>query len=502
MALLILSSLVISIFTFFIYIILARRERFKLREKIGLSGPEPHWFLGNLKQTAERKEKLGYDDANRWFNELHEQYGETFGIYYGSQMNIVISNEKDIKEVFIKNFSNFSDRSVPSIYEANQLTASLLMNSYSSGWKHTRSAIAPIFSTGKMKAMQETINSKVDLFLDILREKASSGQKWDIYDDFQGLTLDVIGKCAFAIDSNCQRDRNDVFYVNAKKYISNIDIRHSKIIAASVLLPELSTFWKALYKYTPLADAEIPLVEGLSNVYERRRGGEGSDSVDLLKLLLNREDDKSKPMTKQEVIENCFAFLLAGYETTSTAMTYCSYLLSKYPNVQQKLYEEIMEAKENGGLTYDSIHNMKYLDCVYKETLRFYPPVIHFIRRLCREDITIRGQFYPKGAIVVCLPHTVHRNPENWDSPEEFHPERFENWEEKSSSLKWIPFGVGPRYCVGMRFAEMEFKTTIVKLLDTFELKQFEGEADLIPDCNGVIMRPNDPVRLHLKPRN
>lgn len=97
MALLILSSLVISIFTFFIYIILARRERFKLREKIGLSGPEPHWFLGNLKQTAEfvilkikktyhliilisrRKEKLGYDDANRWFNELHEQYGETFG---------------------------------------------------------------------------------------------------------------------------------------------------------------------------------------------------------------------------------------------------------------------------------------------------------------------------------------------------------------------------------------------------------------------------------------
>lgn len=110
--------------------------------------------------------------------------------------------------------------------------------------------------------------------------------------------------------------------------------------------------------------------------YERRRGGEGSDSVDLLKLLLNREDDKSKPMTKQEVIENCFAFLLAGYETTSTAMTYCSYLLSKYPNVQQKLYEEIMEAKENGGLTYDSIHNMKYLDYVYKETLRCYPPVI------------------------------------------------------------------------------------------------------------------------------
>ncbi|EFO88344.1 CRE-CYP-25A2 protein [Caenorhabditis remanei] len=506
MAFLILTAILASFITFFGYILVTRRERFRLREKIGLSGPEPHWFLGNLKEIVERKEKLGYDDSNEWFNVLHKKFGETFGIYFGTQMNIVLSNEEDIKEVFIKNFSNFSDRIVPPIFVENKLNASLLQNTYATGWKHTRSAIAPIFATGKMKAMHETINSKIETFLEILKEKSESGEKWDIYEDFQGLTLDVIGKCAFAIDSNCQRDRNDVFYVNARKFISNIDIRHSKIISSSFILPELSWLWRFMYKYTGLAAAEIPLVDGLSDVYERRRGGEGSDSVDLLKLLLDREDDKTKGMTKQEVIENCFAFLLAGYETTSTAMTYCSYLLSNYPEVQQKLNEEIEETKrtKQGGLNYDSIHQMKYLDAVYKETLRYYPPVIHFINRSCLSDITIRGQFFPKGSVVTCLPHTVHRNEANWENPDEFNPDRFlDTNEDKSSTtqLKWIPFGVGPRYCVGMRFAEMEFKTTIAKLIEKFELSIIKGEPDLIPDCNGVIMRPKDPVRLNLKLR-
>ncbi|UMM21780.1 hypothetical protein L5515_003313 [Caenorhabditis briggsae] len=201
-------------------------------------------------------------------------------------------------------------------------------------------------------------------------------------------------------------------------------------------------------------------------------------------------------MTKKEVIENCFAFLLAGYETTSTAMTYCSYLLAKYPEIQKKLWQEIKLVKNEGTLDYDSIHSMKYLDAVYKETLRYYPPVIHFISRTCLSDITIRGQFYPKGCSVTVQGNTIHRSESNWDHPDIFDPDRFlaENTEatEKSTNLKWIPFGVGPRFCVGMRFAEMEFKMTIAKLIDKFELRIPMGEMDLIPDCNGVIMRPKD----------
>ncbi|KAF1760486.1 hypothetical protein GCK72_008735 [Caenorhabditis remanei] len=444
---------------------------------------------------------MGYNNAQEWHLQMRKKYGDRYAIFFGQQLSIFLCNEEDIKEVFIRNFSNFSDRGVVDIFRETKLNASLLQNTYADGWKHVRSAIAPIFSTGKMKAMHETMNTKIGTLLEILEEKSESGEKWDIYDDFQGLTLDVIGKCAFAIDSNCQRDRNDVFYVEARNFITNIDLRQNPLIGTSIIIPELMWLWKLLYRFTGLASAELPMVGGLHNVYKRRRGGEGSDSVDLLKLLLDREDDKTNGMTKKEVIENCFAFLLAGYETTSTALTYCAYLLSRYPEVQQRLYEEIEETKRTKhGLDYDSIHQMKYLDAVYKESLRYYPPVIHFISRTCLSDITINDQFYPKGCLVTVQANTVHRNKANWENPDKFDPDRFLESAE-SNQLKWIPFGIGPRYCVGMRFAEMEFKTTIVKLIEKFELSRIEGEPDLIPDCNGVIMRPKDPVRLSLKLR-
>ncbi|KAF1762916.1 hypothetical protein GCK72_011180 [Caenorhabditis remanei] len=353
-----------------------------------------------------------------------------------------------------------------------------------------------MFAAGKIKAMHETVSLKIDTFLEILEEKSrNSEEKFDIYEDFQRLSLDIIGKCAFAIDSNCQRDETDVFYVQARKFVSSVDIRKSWILIASFMLPELSWIWKALYRFTDLAAAEIPLINGLSDIYERRLAGEGYDSVDLLKLLLDRG------MSKKEVTENCFAFLIAGYETSSTAMVYGAYLLAKYPDVQRKLYEEIKKMKTS-DLSYESIHQMKYLDAFYKETLRYYPPVIHFNAKVCQSDITIRNQFYPKGCVVKAQPYTIHRLSSNWERPEEFDPNRFLFSEESSSKLRWIPFGIGPRYCIGMRFAEMEFKTTMVKLVEKFELGIREGEdRDLIPECVGVILRPKGPVRLELKLR-
>lgn len=136
--------------------------------------------------------------------------------------------------------------------------------------------------------------------------------------------------------------------------------------------------------------------------------------------------------------------------------------------------------------------------------LHFFP-FFSFITRTCLADIVIRGQLIPKDAMVTVLSYTVQRNPTNWPNPSEFRPERFldseEDSEDPSRSLKWIPFGVGPRFCVGMRFAEMEFKTTIAKLVERFEIGIGEDEGELICDCNGVVMRPKDPVRLVLKKR-
>ncbi|CAB3401806.1 unnamed protein product [Caenorhabditis bovis] len=500
MAFIVVTTVFVAFISYLIYLLNQRRLFFKIRDEMGIGGPSPHFLIGNLKQIIERKKQIGYDDSYQFMAGLHEIYGKYVGIYLGRHLNIHVTDEDDIKEIYIKNFSNFSDRVVPPIFEQSKLISSLLQASYADGWKRIRSAIAPTFSTGKMRAMHHAVESKIDTFLKLIEEKVDSGEKFDIYDDYQALTLDVIGKCAFAIESNSLNNREEVFYVQARKFILHTDIRHSVLITSSFVFPEFTSIWKMFYRFSQLALSQAPLVGGLENVYERRKNGEGRGCVDLLELLIERENSVKDAMSKEEVIQNCFAFLLAGYETTSTALAFCTYLLAEHQQVQQKLYDEIQEVKAEQGFDYDSIHGMKYLDAVFKESLRVYPPVIHFITRVCLNDITINGQFFPKGTNVSVLPYNVHMNEKNWENAKKFIPERFLDWNDKGS-LKWIPFGVGPRYCVGMRFAEMEFKTAIVRLLDRFKLELYPDEPKLVPACNGVIMRPKDPVRLRLTKR-
>ncbi|CAI2353301.1 unnamed protein product [Caenorhabditis sp. 36 PRJEB53466] len=488
---------------FLVFLYFSRKKHYRIREKIGLKGPETHWLLGNLNGFIERKTKIGHDDAYDWFIELHEKYGETFGFFVGRQLDIIISNEEDIKEVLVKNFSNFSDRKEPEYMEGSSLSKSLFFSRYATGWKHSRVAISPIFSSGSMKAMFATVELKVDVFLNVLKEKSQRGERFDILEDFQALTLDVIAKCAFAIDSSCQTDRSDLFYVQAKEFVKNIDYRESWITTSGLFLQEFGSVWKYLYRFSGMAKPEKPLVQGLYDLYQRRMRGESSESVDLLNLMIQRNKRKQnadQKISEEEIVGNCFAVLLGGYDTSSTALTFLIYLLSKHPDVQEKLFEEIQNVKETCGINHDSIFGMKYLDAVYKESLRLYPPVYHAIVRVCLNDITIRNQFIPKGSCVTTMPYTVHRNEENWKNSNEFVPERFLDWNEKSS-LKWIPFGVGPRICVGMRFAEMEIKTTVVRMMEKFEMSVDSEQPEMITECDGIVMKPKDPVFIQLNER-
>ncbi|PAV83892.1 hypothetical protein WR25_14483 [Diploscapter pachys] len=465
-------------------------------KKMGLRGPKPSILIGNIPQFMREVDKAGYDDTFKLMAQWHKKYGNTYGMYFGGHMNIITRDETMIKEIFIKNFSNFANRQVPAMFKYNSLNQSLVQMTKEDGWKEVRSCLSPLFSTGKMKAMHETIKGKIDRFLDIIEKHAEINQVFDIYDDLQALSLEVIGKCAFAIESNVLYDRNDLFYIQAKEVFRQIDIKNSKLVGYSVMFPELTWLWKWLYPFSGFWAAEKPLIDGLSKVYDMRKAGEGAESVDILKLLLDKEEGlHALNLTKRQVVENCFAFLLAGYETTSTAMGYACYLLAKHQDVQKKLQDEIRETKDEKGLTYDTIHSMPYLDAVFKECLRLTPPVINFTGRECIEDIEINGLKIEKGTWIAIQIYAVHMDPDNWSDPEKFIPERFLDWNEKGS-LKWIPFGVGPRNCVGMRFAEMEFKMTLARLFDNYELRIPENVPKMIPVVNGIVMSPKDGVKV------
>ena len=199
--------------------------------------------------------------------------------------------------------------------------------------------------------------------------------------------------------------------------------------------------------------------------------------------------------------------MIAGYETTSTALSYVTYVLATHPEEQQKLQDHIdlyfKPETEHTMPTYEVISDMDYLDMFIRETLRMYPIAPTVITRQSTEDFHIKDVgTVPAGTAITVDMYNVHYNMELWGplNPHEFHPERFET---KRHPMAWIPFGAGPRNCVGMRFSLVEMKMLLVRLLKTYTLvgcgektrKPFEQLQEI------VVVAPKEAV-VRLQRRN
>jgi len=192
---------------------------------------------------------------------------------------------------------------------------------------------------------------------------------------------------------------------------------------------------------------------------------------------------------------------LAGYETTATALAYTFYLLVKHPDVQERLYEEIHEAEDD---SYATIQSLQYLDQVFSEALRIYPPVTGFISRACNEEYQIESFTLPKGCIVLAPVWDIHHDPDLWPDPWKFNPDRFSPCNKGAiKNMSYLPFGVGPRNCVGARLAQLEAKLVLFKLLKQVKLEaceRTEEKLDLL--CHTVITIPKNGVWVRAVPRS
>ncbi|GFU65374.1 cytochrome P450 9e2 [Trichonephila clavipes] len=184
----------------------------------------------------------------------------------------------------------------------------------------------------------------------------------------------------------------------------------------------------------------------------------------------------NKKLSMDELIAQCVVFFLAGYETTASTLSFATYMLALNQDIQNKLRAEVDHtlAENNGELTYQAINNMKYLDNVISETLRLFPPAIRLERvadanyKLESMDITI-----PKGMAINIPVYCMHRDPKYYPSPEIFDPDRFTAEERaKRDPYTYLPFGAGPRNCIGMRFALMEIKICLSHVIAKFKIKR------------------------------
>ena len=326
----------------------------------------------------------------------------------------------------------------------------------------------------------------------------------------------MISNVAFGIESNCKIGKLICFY---QKIYNRIFFQ----LGLEDPTSEFYKYGKRIFDFTPFEFMKLLLTATAPDL-SRRLGivttpKEATDFLhkvftqtikereaskiprnDFVQLLLNIRDTVS--LTNTEMAAEAFIFFTGGFETSSTTLTYAMYELALNQEIQQKLRMEIEDGLEenDGKMTYDLLFNLKYLDCVVKETLRKYP-VIPVMLRTCTKEYQIPGTklIIPKKNVILIPIYSIHHDAEYYPSPESFDPERFsvENSRDRHP-MTFLAFGEGPRGCIGERFGMLQVKIGLVKLLTNFDISvchkttipmRFKPAAPFIAPIDGMTLK-------------
>jgi cytochrome P450 len=218
--------------------------------------------------------------------------------------------------------------------------------------------------------------------------------------------------------------------------------------------------------------------------------GEQHDLLDL--LLTSRYEDTGEPMTEAQILDESLILFVAGHETSANAITWCLYLLSQHPEWYQAVRDEVMSA----GTTFQDLMQLQVTRRVIDETMRLYPPAWIIDRVSVGED-EILGYQYPGGTFTIQYIYGVHHDPDLWPNPEHFDPTRFEPERIKDQvPYSYLPFGGGPRLCIGNQFAMMEMLLVVSYVVRHYTL-DLVGDHPVVQPL--VTLRPKGDVMMELK---
>ncbi|XP_049535222.1 probable cytochrome P450 4d14 [Anopheles darlingi] len=371
-----------------------------------------------------------------------------------------------------------------------------LITSIGAKWDQRRKVITPAFHFKMLEDFLVIMNHQADVLIKKLTAHVG-GPDFDICDHVTYCALDIISESAMGVKLNTQHNPHTE-YVEAVQELSDIMFKRMFSLARDYKwvfrLQKASrrqnVLMKVVHDFAQLVINERK--KQLQNERERLLTNQELEETDvdgkrrmtLLDLLLNVTID-GKPLSDTDIREEVDTFMFAGYETTNLGISNACYHLSRNPAIQQKVYEEIQEIVGPDAarieLTNSTLQDLRYLDLVIKETLRITPSV-PIIGRRSAGDMTIDGVPVPKGMEFVILIYALHNDPEFYPEPERFDPERFsEEAQAARPPYSYIPFSVGARNCIGQRYAMLEIKTVLVKVLANYRLLPCEDKNRSLP---------------------
>lgn len=448
-------------------------------------GPAGTTMAGSLR--AMRRDELGMlvDAANR--------YGDVVRLELGPRLAhlpaFLIRRPDHVHHVLLE-----ARDSYPKSFDYRFLTRSLgqgLVTSEGQLWARQRRLIQPAFRHSHVLGFTEPM---IEASLDTARrweELAALRTPVDVASEMMRLALDIVGRTLFSSDlAGAVDEISPAVGLLVRDVVERMSSVAGLVTLSVPLLP--TTANRRVGRALRTLDAVVARL-----IARRRALAEDRRPADLLSALLGARDETTgEHMEDRQVRDEVMTFLIAGHETTANALAWTWYLLSTHPLVARRLRDELRSTLAGRELAAEDLDKLTYTSAVVHESMRLYPPVAAIGREAASDD-EIGGYPIPARSSVLISAWVSHRNPEFWPAPEVFDPERFLPGAPEHPRLAYLPFGAGPRQCIGAAFAQQEAMVALAVLVKRFAPVLLAGQR--VEPQLGVTLRPRYglPMTIH-----
>jgi cytochrome P450 len=439
-------------------------------------GPRGHLVLGSLREV--QRDPLGM------LRDGFRDHGDVVRLRFGTTRALLLAHPEHIGRVLHDNHRNYDKHNVDYAV-LRRLLGNGLLTSDGEFWRRQRRLMAPMFHRQRVAGFCNLmVNSTLEM-LERWDAMARSGESFDVAAEMTRLTLPIVAKALFSADVS-----DDAEAIGAALTEVNRQLGESGL---------LDVFWRTPTPHKRRFRAAVQtLDEVVGKIIDARRRATHRNE-DLLSMLLDAVDeDTNKGMTPRQVRDEVLTVLLAGHETTANALAWTWYLLARNLAAENKLHDEIASTVGERAPGAPDLPQLRYTRMVIEESMRLYPPAWAISRNAIGEDEIGGYPVRPRTNIIICS-FVTHRHPSFWEEPERFDPERFSSERsQRRPDFAYLPFGGGPRICIGNGFATTEAQLVVATIAKRYRLRLVPGHpVELHPL---ITLRPRHGIRMTLYP--